>query len=142
MKRPAHPDHRIDELVGIARELGKIAGFEAAETLMLHFGGQRVYMPEKMRPSSVLWKVLGKEVAVTLWKLVIGPGDAGDIGRLIEIPLGSRLLMARRKAAIATFKGSKNEAAAAFKCSRRTIQRYRSDIRDEGPLFETLSKRT
>lgn len=40
-----------------------------------------------------------------------------------------------RKAAIADFTGSKNQAAAAFHVSRRTVQRYRAKAREPG-LFD------
>lgn len=133
-------DARIAELVGIAREFALAAGFEAAEQLMLHFGGQRVYVPIKMRPSSPFWKVLGRSAALKLAEIATH-GESQGSGAEIEVPIGSRLLMARRKAAIAGFKGSKNQAAAAFRCSRRTVQRYRSAAQEgAGPLFDCISK--
>jgi hypothetical protein len=141
-RRPSPADHRIGELVGIARELALVAGFEAAETLMLHFGGQRRNIPNKMRPSSPFWKVLGREAALQLAKIANQGGDDTRYGADVEIPMGSKLLMARRRAAIAAFKGSKNQAAATFHVSRRTVQRHRGDARDVPPLFELLSKRS
>lgn len=137
---PPAKDPRVAELVGIARELGRAAGFEAAEALMLHFGGQRLYVPAKMRPSSPFWKVLGRDAALAL-AAIANRGGSNRSGVDIEIPMGSKLLMARRKAAIGAFKGSKNQAAAAFRLSRRTVQRYRSASRDgAGPLFDSPSK--
>ena len=47
----------------------------------------------------------------------------------------ARLMQAKRKAAIAAFKGSKNQAVAMFKCSRRTVQRYRKKVQEPG-LFD------
>jgi hypothetical protein len=44
-------------------------------------------------------------------------------------------MQAKRKAAIASFKGSKNQAVAMFKCSRRTVQRYRKRI-SQPSLFD------
>lgn len=120
-------DPRIGELVGIARELAKAAGFEAAETLMFHFGGQRLNVPQKMRPSSPFWKVLGGDVAKKL-AAIANKGAAQGSGADIDIPRGGRLMTAKRRAAIATFNGSKNEAAARFAVHRRTVQRYRSSL--------------
>ncbi len=108
-------DPRIAELVGIARELAEEKGYEAAERLMLHFGGQRRAIPEKMRPRSEFWRVLGPEVAKALAAIAARPradGTARD--DQVDIPLGSRLLQAKRKAAIAAFEGSKNRAAGVF----------------------------
>jgi hypothetical protein len=141
-KRPSPADHRIGELVGIARELALVAGFEAAEILMLHFGGQRRNIPNKMRPSSPFWKVLGKEAALQLARIANKGGESTGSGADVEIPLGSKLLMARRRAAIAGFKGSKNQAAEAFRVSRRTVQRVRNHEPAPMPLFDGLSKRT
>lgn len=137
-KRPSsHPDHRVNELVGIARELGEAVGFEAAELLMLHFGGQRRNIPNKMRPSSPFWKVLGREAALQLARIANHGEETTGSGVDVEIPLGSKLLMARRRAAIAAFPGSKNQAAATFHVSRRTVQRHRVDARTELPLFSS-----
>lgn len=129
-------DPRIDELVGIARELAEEVGYEAAEQLMLHFGGQRRSIPAKMRPRSEFWKVLGEKVALALAAIAHRPkADGSALDSQVDIPLGSRLLQAKRKAAIATFGGSKNQAAAVYRVSRRTVQRYRKKVR--GPtLFD------
>jgi hypothetical protein len=138
MKAPKDP--RIAELVGIARELALVAGFAAAEELMFHFGGQRLEIPKKMRPESPFWKVLGEDAAKKLAEIADRPrpdGNASD-GK-IDIPRGSRLMMAQRRAAIAGFDGSKNEAAARFGVHRRTVQRYRGGKRSIGPLFDGLS---
>jgi hypothetical protein len=132
----ASRDPRIDDLVGIARELALVAGYEAAEKLMLHFGGQRLYIPDKMRPRSPFWKVLGPEAAKQLAIIAAQPRQNGEArDNQVDIPLGSRLLQAKRKAAIATFDGSKNRAASVFKVSRRTIQRYRRKMR-QPTLFD------
>lgn len=129
------PDPRIANLVGIARELALEAGYDAAVKLMLHFGGQRLYIPDQMRPSSPFWKVLGGDIAQ---KLPIcaerAAGAAGHDGHML-IPSGSRLERAQRKAAIAAFDGSKNQAAATFHVHRRTVQRYRRKTREPG-LFD------
>jgi hypothetical protein len=124
------PDTRIDDLDGIARELALVAGYDAAEALILAFGGQRLYVPNKMRPSSPFWKVLGGPVAKQL-ALIVNGGAGERTGNDVDIPLGSRLMQAKRKAAIAGFKGSKNQAVAVFKCSRRTVQRYRKKVRHD-----------
>jgi hypothetical protein len=134
-------DPRIGELVGIARELAKVAGFEAAETLMFHFGGQRLNVPQKMRPSSPFWKVLGGDVAKKL-AAIANKGGAQGSGADVDIPRGSRLMIARKRAAIAAFGGSKNEAAARFGIHRRTVQRHRRGSIDAGPLFEGLADRS
>jgi hypothetical protein len=129
-------DPRIDDLVGIARELALVAGYDAAEKLMLHFGGQRLYIPAKMRPKSPFWKVLGPEVACQLAAIAAQPRmDGGASDSQVDIPLGSRLMQAKRKAAIAGFGGSKNQAASVFKVSRRTVQRYRGKVR-QPTLFD------
>lgn len=138
-RRPAR-DPRIDDLDGIARELALVAGYEAAERLILHFGGQRHYIPDKMRPSSPFWKVLGPEVAKQLAAVfVVWAASAAGRDNHVEIPLGGRLMQAKRKAAMAAFDGSKNEAAATFRCSRRTVQRYRRKVRQPS-LFDPPSK--
>lgn len=142
-REPLQRDRRIDDLDGIARELARAAGYEAAETLILAFGGQRLYVPVKMRPSSPFWRVLGADAAKKLAAIAnanLDGVEAQGAGRDVDIPLGSRLMMAKRKAAIGQFKGSKNRAAEIFKCSRRTIQRYRRHLR-QPDLFEGLSKR-
>ena len=136
---PAPKDPRVDELVGIARDLARVAGFEAAEARMLHFGGQRIYVPEKMRPKSEIWKALGPAAAKALAAIVAArPGGVSPI----DVPLGGQLRAARRKEAIRAFNGSKNKAAAAFQCSRRTVQRYRNREPASMPLFDPPSKRS
>src|SRR6476620_10633191 len=137
-KPPADP--RIAELVGIARELAKAVGFEAAETLMFHFGGQRLNVPQKMRPSSPFWKVLGPDAAQKL-AAIANAGSAQGSGADVDIPRGGRLMMAQRRATIAAFNGSKNEAAARFGVHRRTVQRHRRGLVSVGPLFDDLSRR-
>jgi hypothetical protein len=128
-------DPRIAYLVGIARELALEAGYDAAIKLMLHFGGQRLYIPDQMRPSSSLWKVLGGDIAKKLPGCAERAAGAGGHDGHILIPSGSRLERAQRKAAIAAFNGSKNQAAAAFHVHRRTVQRYRRRAR-EPSLFD------
>lgn len=128
-------DPRIASLDGIARELALEAGYEAAIKLMLHFGGQRHYIPDRIRRSSPFWQKLGPEIARLLPGCAERLGGADGRPNEVDIPTGSRLERARRKAAIAAFKGSKNQAAGQFHVSRRTVQRYRAKVREPG-LFE------
>lgn len=134
-------DPRIDFLVGIVREFAQAAGYDAAETLMFHFGGQRLYVPQKMRPTSPFWPVLGPEAAKTLSR-VANKGGAQGSGVEVEIPRGSRLMLARRNAQLAGFEGSKNQAALKFGVHRRTVQRYRQKAPVKLPLFDRLPKAT
>ena len=128
-------DPRLSLLEGTARELARAAGFDAAERLMLHFGGQRVFVPRRMRPRSPLFGALGREAALKLAELFGG--------EYIEVPIGKALSTAKRLAAIASFKGSHNEAARAFGCTRRWVRMVRAgarpDLRQAG-LFDKPSK--
>lgn len=128
-------DPRIASLDGIAREVALEAGYDAAIRLMLHFGGQRHYIPDKIRRSSPFWKKLGPEIARVLPLCAARLGGSNGRQNEVDIPTGSRLERAMRKAAIADFGGSKNQAAAAFHVSRRTVQRYRAKAR-EPSLFD------
>lgn len=118
-------DPRIASLDGIARELALEAGYDAAIRLMQHFGGQRHYIPDKIRRSSPFWQKLGPEIARVLPLCAARLGGSNGRQNEVDIPTGSRLERAKRKAAIADFAGSKNQAAATFHVSRRTVQRYR-----------------
>jgi len=128
-------DPRIATLDGIARELALEAGYDAALRLMLHFGGQRHYIPDKIRRSSQFWQKLGPDIARVLPLCAARLGGSNGRQNEVDIPTGSRLDRAMRKTAIANFRGSKNQAAAAFHVSRRTVQRYRSKAR-EPTLFD------
>ena len=50
----------LKRLDGVAKELAAAASFDAGERLFEHFGGQRVYVPEKMWPGSRFWEALGR----------------------------------------------------------------------------------
>lgn len=120
-------DPRLSSLPPIARQLAEKAGFDAGERLVLEFAGQRVFVPKKMRPRSVLWKKLGPLSAKALAE-IFG-------GEYIEVPTGEGLSTAKRARQIRTFlKGegrgkSKNVIAGKFKVNRRTVQRHREFLR-------------
>jgi len=144
------PDPRLELLDGVAKELAAVAGFAAGERLIEHFGGQRVYVPEKMRPNSRFWDKLGPNAAKALAEIC-----GGDH---IDVPTGSeaqRRLSARTKrrqisAYLAAQKDpkkrTKDHVAATFRCNRRTVQRVRAAIGQPAPpssqadLFEKRSK--
>lgn len=126
-------DPRLADLVGPARELAKVAGFDAAVRLMVNFGGQRLYVPRKMRPRRASKRqalndidfitAIGREAAKALADLYGGEH--------IEIPLGSALQDKQIAQQVANFKGSINQAIRKFGLHRRTIQRLRQKPLDD-----------
>lgn len=118
------PDPRLTNLPGVARELAVKAGYDAGERLVLHFAGQRVFVPKKIWPRSKLWKLLGPLTAKALAELF-----GGDT---IEVPTGEGLTVAKRKLQIRNYlqgegrQQSKNEIAGTFRVNRRTVQRHRA----------------
>lgn len=141
-------DPRLADLVGPALELAKVAGFDAAVRLMVNFGGQRLYVPRKMRPRRASKRQALNEVDFIT---AIGREPAKALAELyggehIEIPLGSALQDRQIKLQVANFNGSINQAIRKFGLHRRTIQRIKSehearlDARQPS-LFEAPSKR-
>ena len=123
-------DGRIALLRGVARGLAEELDFEAAEKLMLHFGGMQVTVPAKPRPRSPLTKLLGKEIAAAMSRLY-GPGQVE-----VPMPLGRRLETAARMRAIQEHPGSHNQVARAFGCTRRWVRMVRKAGKSIGPLFD------
>jgi DNA-binding NarL/FixJ family response regulator len=129
-------DPRLANLDGVARELGEEAGYDAGERLVLHYAGQRIYVPEKMRPKSDLWDALGPIAAKTLARLFGGTH--------IEVPTGENLSRRKRVAqARALLAGagqgaSKNQVAAQLGIHRRTVQRHRSWLSKRDNRQQTL----
>lgn len=139
-------DPRLADLTGPVLELAKEAGFDAAVRLMVNFGGQRLYVPRKMRPRRPGSRPRLNEVDFVG---ALGLQAARELASLyggehIEIPLGASLKVRQRRAQVANFKGSNNQAIQTFGLHRRTIQRLRHGQEDErqGVLFEGPSKRT
>lgn len=141
-------DPRLADLNGPALELAKVAGFDAAVRLMVSFGGQRLYVPSKMRPRRTSKRqalndvdfitAIGREPAKALAKLYGGEH--------IDIPLGSTLHDRQIKLQVVNFNGSLNQAVRKFGLHRRTIQRIKSDHEArldarQQSLFEGPSKR-
>jgi hypothetical protein len=143
-------DPRLELLDGVAKALAKVAGFDAGERLITHFGGQRVFVPRTVRPRSRLWQQLGPIAAKALATL--------RGGEHIDVPTGSearrRLNDVRVRLQIESYlkaQGnpaavSKDQVAERFKVNRRTVQRVRVALqapRDDkqGSLFEGPSKR-
>lgn len=116
-------DPRLAGLSGVARELAVKAGYDAGERLVLHFAGQRLFVPKKIWPRSQLWKLLGPLTAKALAELYGG--------EYIEVPTGEGLSRSKRVAQIrqhlagAGKASSKNQVASALKVHRRTVQRHR-----------------
>lgn len=143
-------DPRLELLDGVAKELAAVAGFDAGERLLEHFGGQRVYVPEKMRPDSRFWDTLGPNAARALAKIC-----GGDH---IDVPTGSeaqrRLSAKKMRRQISAYlaaqkdpkKTTKDHVAATFNCNRRTVQRVRAAMGqpaqpgNQADLFEKRSK--
>ena len=139
-------DPRLADLVGPALELAQVAGFDAAVRLMVNFGGQRLYVPRKMRPRRA-----NKRQALNEIDFVTALGwDAAKAlaglygGEHIEIPLGKLLKEGQRRLQVANFKGSNNQAIQTFGLHRRTVQRLRHGQEDanQGSLFDGPSKRS
>lgn len=132
MKAPKDP--RFALLTGPALQLAEKAGFDAAVRLMVALGGQRLYVPRKMRPGSPFYEPLGRDAARALAELFGGEH--------IEVPLGTGLKESQIRAQIAAFKGTNNKAVETFGRHRRTIQRIRHGQQDtrQQSLFETPSK--
>lgn len=143
-------DPRLDLLDGAAKELAREAGFDAGERLLEHFGGQRVFVPKKMRPRSRFWETLGPKAAQALSDLF-----GGDY---ITVPTGAeaqrRLSSQKMRRQIAAYlsaqrdpkKRTKDHVAATFHCNRRTVQRVRAALArptessDQTDLFEARLK--
>lgn len=138
------PDPRLADLVGPALELAKVAGFDAAVRLMVNFGGQRLYVPRKMRPRRPGSRPLLNE---SDFVGALGLAAAKELAALyggehVEIPLGSALKERQRRAQVAKFKGSNNQAVQTFGLHRRTVQRLRHGAEDERQqsLFATAGR--
>ena len=120
-------DPRLTTLPPIARQLAEKAGFDAGERLLLHFAGQRVFVPKKIWPRSILWEKLGPLSAKAL----------SDIygGDYIDVPTGAGLSTAKRARQIRNYLSSegrgqsKNQIASTFEINRRTVQRHRVWLR-------------
>lgn len=143
-------DPRLELLDGAAKELAREAGFDAGERLLEHFGGQRVFVPKKMRPRSRFWETLGPKAAQVLSDLF-----GGDY---ITVPTGAeaqrRLSGRKMRRQIAAYlsaerdpkKRTKDHVAATFHCNRRTVQRVRAalgqpaEATDQADLFLTRPK--
>lgn len=124
-------DPRIQYLSGIAKEFALAAGVDAAEKLMKLFGGERVSVPLKARPSSRIWK-LGPAAAEKLVEL--------RGGETIDVPTGAagalrRATSMRRQQIAECFQGPEkmtiNAAAKKFGVHRRTISRIRAAARQK-----------
>ena len=139
------PDPRLKDLEGCALELAREAGFDAGERLIVQFGGQRLFVPRKMRPSSPMWDALGPITAKKLAELFGG--------NYIDVPTGAGITQAKRTRQIRAFlagqnlQASKNKVAKLFKVNRRTVQRHRAALKHpedspQGALaFDRPSKR-
>ena len=129
------PDPRLSQLHGAARALAEELGYDMGVKFMIDFGGQQLSIPKRPMPrTSKIWRALGEQAAKTLSRLY-GPGQ-------IEVPIGAALEAAARNRAIANHPGSHNDAAKAFKVTRRWVRMVRRAERDgPGPLFEGLPKR-
>ena len=129
-------DPRLELLEGAAKELGQRAGFDAGERLVQHFGGQRVFVPKKMRPRSRFWATLGPIAASELSKMYGGEH--------INVPTGTSASHKQRRRQIERYlrshgdpaSVSKDRVAEAFHVNRRTVQRVRAAIRSEGALSQ------
>ena len=118
-------DPRLADLTGPALELAKKAGFDAAVRLMVNFGGQRLYVPRKMRPRRPDRRPVLNGIDFVE---ALGPAAAKALAELyggehIEIPLGTALHDRQIAQQIANFRGSLNQAVRTFGLHRRTIQR-------------------
>lgn len=127
-------DPRLADLVGPALELAKAAGFDAAVRLMVNFGGQRLYVPRKMRPRRASKRQALNEIDFIT---AIGRDAAKALadlygGEHIEIPLGSALQDRQIALQVANFKGSINQAIRKFGLHRRTIQRIQRQHQTAG----------
>ncbi len=130
------PDPRIAHLVGVARELGIKAGYEAGERLIDQFGAQRLYVPRKTRqrqPSKRnflndvdLVTALGLDVATALAELyggehiIVPPRSSLRRKRMIDCLLSTPAL-------------SINQVAAKFDVDHSTIKRLRAQLRRQAP---------
>lgn len=129
------PDPRLGELEGVARRFGRVAGYDAAVRLVMEFGGRRLSVPVKMRPSSPFWSKLGPIAAKALAKLFGGED--------ITVPTGSKASEKQRRRQVRNYllaqrdpsKVSKNDLAEKFKVHRRTVQRVRVALGQ--PVAET-----
>jgi hypothetical protein len=158
--KPADP--RLELLVGIARELAEVSDYDAAVRLMTAFGGQRIFVPARIRPKSRLYQVLGPHAAQELAKLI------APLGKDIDVPLGGLINARARRRALANLvaaqeqlppaeRRSKNQIAAEMGIHYKTVQKARHANREQRALshrgaeqrlldqatfdFEALSKR-
>lgn len=131
-------DPRIEHLVGPARKLAELLGYEVGVKLMAEFGGMRLDIPKRPLTKWVVWQKLGPEAARALCRLY-------PTGR-IEIPVASRLqklqAAARRNQEIVEHKGSHNDAARAFGFTRRWIKMVRRAHRQPGGLLALMERKS
>ena len=143
-------DPRLDLLDGAAKELAREAGFDAGERLLEHFGGQRVFVPKKMRPRSRFWETLGPKAAQILSDLFGGDYITVPTGTEAQRRLSGRKMRRQIAAYLAAQtdpkKATKDHVASKFNCNRRTVQRVRVALgrpatpTDQADLFEKPQK--
>lgn len=109
-------------LPGLLREIADAAGVEAACLVAEAKGGCRAYFSHRPLPESWLVKAVGQERASR-----IGKALAPHIGITLMVPVGNHRTMIRAAAIAKLWKegASKNEIAAKFGISRRTVDRHK-----------------
>lgn len=129
-------DPRIEHLVGPARKLAELLGYEVGLKLMAEFGGMRLDIPKRPLTKWSVREKLGHEAARVLCRLY-------GASR-IEIPVLSRLqerqAAAARNQAIADHPGSHNDAAQVFGFTRRWIKMVRRAYREPGGLLKLMER--
>ena len=117
-------------LNGFLAEIAAVAGVDAALAIASAKGGQRVFFPSRKtfaRKGGWMIAVVGEEAARKI-------ADLFSIGHMIEVPSGgdARLQMRRDIARRLLRMGlSVNEVAGKSGFHRRTVSRYRAQLRKE-----------
>lgn len=119
MSKPTRTtDSRIELLPGQLRPVAALAGFEAVERLIEHFGGQRLYVPRVVRSAAVAHKC-GDKIASALHQCY-----GGDY---VVIPLAKALATARKHAAIRADERPAGVVAREWRMSVNSVHRIRGD---------------
>ncbi len=127
----------IDDLPPVLREIAALIGIAPALTLVRHFGGVRVYVPQVMTPEHTLARLLGFEAAL---KLADHYGGAA----VIEVPRALDAMIAVRNAHIRaqyrTTEKSQRDLALEHRMTERWIREIVGDDPTDDPQVDLFSQ--
>lgn len=120
-------DVDIDDLPAVLREMAALIGLAPTLTLVRHYGGVRVYVPQVMTPEHILARLLGFEAAL---KLTEHYGGA----EVIHVPRALEAMLAVRNALIRNQYHTTDKSQRDLALEHRMTERWVREILGQQPI--------